>query len=99
MALFLTIHVFAELAARADGIETDLAFAAADMHAGTWGLFFATYYGLAVLLLGQHLSVPLGRRQPRAARVLVLASAALAVLLVMMLAGIITPLAIPPELI
>jgi len=30
---------------------------------------------------------------------LILASAALAVLLVMMLAGIITPLAIPPELI
>jgi len=52
-----------------------------------------------VLSLGLHVSEPLGRRQPRAARMLILASAALAVLLVMMLAGIITPLAIPPELI
>lgn len=87
------------LAARADGIETDLAFAAAGMHAGNWWLFFAPYYGLAVFSVGLHVSVPLRRRQPRAARMLVIASATLAVLLVMMLAGFVTPLKIPAEMV
>jgi len=49
-------------------------------------------------------TVAYGRRQPRVARMLVLASAVrasavLAVLLVILLAGMITPLAIPSELI
>jgi len=99
LALFLSIHVFAVLAARADGIETDLAFAAAGMYAGRWWLIFVPYYGLAVLALGLHVSVPLSRRQPRAARMLVLGSVVLAVMLVIMLAGVIMPLTIPSELI
>jgi len=99
LALFLSIHVCAVLAARDDGIETDLAFAAAGLHAGLWWLFFAPYYGLAVLALGLHVSVPLGRHRPRAARLLVVGSVVLTVLLVLLLAGVITPLTIPPALI
>ena len=54
---------------------------------------------LAVLCVGLHLAVPLGCLQPRASRALVVASALLALLLVMLLAGFITPLVIPPDLI
>lgn len=99
LAAFLAIHVFAVLQARLGGIDTDLAFAAAGLHAGAWKFFFAPYYGLAVLAFGMHLSVPLGRRNPGMARMLVLASTGLALGLVTLLAGWITPLEIPAELI
>jgi succinate dehydrogenase hydrophobic anchor subunit len=99
LALFLMIHVGAVLAARAKGVETDLAFAAAGMHAGLLWLFFAPYYGLAVLALGLHLSVPLGRYHRSAARALVVGSMVLAAVLVALLAGVVTPLVIPPQLV
>lgn len=99
LAVFLSIHVFAVLGARMRGVETDLAFAAAGMRAGYWKLFFAPYYGLAILAFGLHISVPIGRHHPTISRLIVWTSAALAVALVALLAGIITPLAIAPELI
>jgi hypothetical protein len=99
LALFLSIHVFAVIQARWSGVETDLAFAAAGMHAGAWAYFFAPYYGLAVLALGLHISVPIGRRRPKAGHAIVLASALLATALVALLAGLITPLSISPSLI
>ncbi len=99
LALFMAIHVTAVLQARWRGIDTDLAFAAAGMHAGYWQLFFAPYYGLAVLAFGLHVSVPVGWRQPRLARAIVFGAAALALGLVALLAGVITPLTIAPALI
>lgn len=99
LALFLSIHVFAVMQARGSGVETDLAFAAAGMHAGAWAYFFAPYYALAIFAFGLHISVPIGRRRPQAGRAVVAASAALAVALVALLAGLITPLRIAPSLI
>ena len=99
LALFLGIHLFAVMQARWSGVETDLAFAAAGMHAGAWAYFFAPYYGLAVFAFGLHISVPIGRRRPQAGRAIVAASAALAIALVALLAGLITPLSIAPSLI
>jgi hypothetical protein len=99
LAHFLGIHVFAVMQARWSGVETDLAFAAAGMHAGAWAYFFAPYYGLAVFAFGLHISVPIGRRHPQAGRAIVAASAALAIALVALLAGLITPLSIAPSLI
>jgi hypothetical protein len=99
LALFLSIHVFAVMQARWSGVETDLAFAAAGMHAGAWAYFFAPYYGLAVVAFGLHISVPIGRRRPNAGRAIVLTSIALALALVALLAGLITPLSIAPSLI
>lgn len=99
LALFLSIHVFAVMQARSSGIDTDLAFAAAGMHAGAWVYFFAPYYGLAIFAFGLHISVPIGRRRPKAARAIVASSVALALALVALLAGLITPLKIAPSLI
>lgn len=99
LAIFLCIHLFAVMQARYQGVETDLAFAAAGMHAGAWAWFFALYYGLAVLAFGWHISVPIGRRNPTLGRALIFLSAALAVAFVALLAGWITPLRIAPELI
>lgn len=98
LALFLGIHLSAVLFARWQGTETDLAFAAAGMHAGYWWLFFAPYYGLAVLAVGLHLSVPLGRRHRALGRATALVAAGLAVALVALLAGFVTPLHIAPAL-
>lgn len=99
LALFLGIHVFAVLQARMNGIDTDLAFAAAGMHAGGWIYFFVPYYGLAVLTFGLHIAVPIGRRRPQLGRVIAWGSAVLAATLVALLAGLIAPLRIAPELI
>jgi hypothetical protein len=99
LALFLGIHVFAVMQARWSGIETDLAFAAAGMHAGAWAYFFAPYYGLAIVAFGLHIAIPIGRRRPKTGRAIVLASALLALALVALLAGMITPLRIAPSLI
>lgn len=99
IGLFLSVHVSAVLAARANDINTDLAFAAAGLHAGLWILFFAPYYGLAVLALGLHLSVPLSKHSQGAAHLLVAGSVTLAILLVLLLSGSIVPLFIPPHLI
>ncbi len=99
LASFLGIHVFAVLQARMNGIDTDLAFAAAGMHAGAWKFFFAPYYGLAVFAFGLHISVPIGRRRAKLGRAIVFVSAALALALVALLAGVVTPLSVAPGLI
>jgi hypothetical protein len=100
LALFLVIHVGIVLGARWQGTDTTLAFAAAGLHApAPWPAIFAVYYGLAVLSVFAHLSVPLGRRNRVAARVLLGAGAATALTLVLLLAGAVTPLVIAPDLI
>lgn len=98
LALFLLIHVSAVLTARSQGTETDLAFAAAGMHAGAWWLFFAPYYGAAVLALGLHLSVPLARRSRAAGHAAIGISALVALLILLLLSGAVTPLVIPAPL-
>jgi succinate dehydrogenase/fumarate reductase cytochrome b subunit len=98
LALFLLIHVGAVLTARWQGVETDLAFAAAGLHArAPWPLVFALYYGLAVFAVFAHLSVPFGRRLPGLQPALPLVGAGVALGLVLLLFGAITPLVIPPE--
>jgi succinate dehydrogenase/fumarate reductase cytochrome b subunit len=100
LALFLLIHLAAVLSARWQGTETDLAFAAAGMHAPLpWPMVFAAYYGLAVMAVFAHLSVPLSRRNGLAGRVCLVTGAALAGGLVALLSGLVTPLKIPPALI
>ncbi len=99
LALFLSIHVFAVLQARMNGIDTDLAFAAAGMHAGAWKFFFAPYYGLAIFAFGMHISVPIGRRRAKLGRAIVFASAGFSLVVVALLAGLVTPLNIAPSLI
>ena len=99
LALFLTIHLGAVMAARWQGIDTDLAFAAAGLHApAPWPLVFAPYYGLAVQAVFLHLSVPLGRRHPALGRTVAGLGVAVALLLVALLAGVVPPLTIPPDL-
>ncbi|WP_374427300.1 hypothetical protein [Tabrizicola sp.] len=100
LALFLAIHLAAVLSARLQGTETDLAFAAAGLHApAPWPAVFAAYYGLAVLAVFAHLSVPLSRRKPALGRAVLAAGAMVAAALVSLLAGLVVPLAIPPALI
>ncbi|WP_309667383.1 hypothetical protein [Tabrizicola sp.] len=102
LSLFLLIHISVVLGARAvSGTDTDLAFAAAGLHAGgAWPWVFAPYYGLAVAALFAHLSVPLRHRfGPAAGYASVAAGAALGVTLVLLLAGVIVPLIIPATLI
>lgn len=100
LGLFLAVHLAAVLSARAAGTETDLAFAAAGLHAATpWPLVFAAYYGLAVLAVFVHVSAPFSRHSPVAGRVTLATGAGVALLLVALLAGLVTPLTIPPALI
>ena len=100
LALFLVIHLGAVLAARWQGTETDLAFAAAGLHAPLpWPLVFAAYYGLAVMAVFAHLSVPLSRHAPTLGRAVLVAGGAVALALVALLAGLVTPLTIPPALV
>jgi succinate dehydrogenase/fumarate reductase cytochrome b subunit len=100
LALFLLIHVGAVMTARWQGIDTDLAFAAAGLHAHTpWPLVFALYYGLAVTAVFAHLSVPIARRQPTAARFVLGSGVVVVLALVLLLSGRIYPLDIPARLI
>lgn len=100
LALFLLIHVSVVLCARWNGTETNLAFAAAGLHAAApWPATFAAYYGLAVLAVFAHISVPLGRRHRVAARMFLGAGIATALCLVLLLAGSVAPLVIPHDLI
>lgn len=100
LALFLSIHLGAVLSARLQGTETDLAFAAAGLHApAPWPALFATYYGVAVLAVFAHLSVPLSRRSPGLGYAALTLGALLSVTLVALLAGLLTPLTIPPSLV
>jgi succinate dehydrogenase/fumarate reductase cytochrome b subunit len=100
LAFFLSIHLGAVFAARWQGIPTDLAFAAAGMHAPLpWPVIFALYYGLAIIALGVHLSAALARRRPYAAKIVMAGGIVIAGLIVSLLAGWITPLTIPAALI
>ena len=100
LALFLMIHLGAVLSARVQGIDTDLAFAAAGLHApAPWPAIFAAYYGLAVFAVFAHLSVPLSRRHAVAGRATLVLGAGLSLVLVALLAGLFRPLTIPAELI
>ena len=100
LAGFLVIHIAAIMAARWQNIDTDLAFAAAGLHASApWPLFFAPYYGLAVLAVFAHLSIPIGRRHQLAGHVMLGLGAAVSLTLVMLLSGLLTALTIPASLI
>ena len=97
---FLTIHIAAVMAARWQGIDTDLAFAAAGLHApAPWPLILAPYYGLAVLAIFAHVSIPISRRHRFVGHLALGLGAVVAVILVLLLAGVWTPLAIPAPLI
>ena len=92
LALFLLIHVAAVLAARRQGVDTNLEFAAAGMHNPPWQWFFGPYYFLAVLALCTHVGCALYWRLPAGQRTVALAAALgvgvlLAATLVAMLAG------------
>lgn len=100
LAIFLLIHLGAVLSARWHGTETDLAFAAAGLHApAPWPAVFAAYYGFAVLAVFAHLSMPLSRQSAALGKVTLAFGTALALTLVALLAGLVTPLTIPPTLI
>ncbi len=99
LALFLLIHLAAILGARWQGTETDLAFAAAGLHApAPWPAVFAAYYGFAVLAVFAHLSIPLSRVSVGLGRATLAVGATLSATLVALLAGLVTPLVIPPAL-
>lgn len=101
LAVFVLVHVGAVLTARWMDIDTDLAFAAAGLHAGQpWPLLFGAYYGLGVISIFIHLSALLRRRAGReASAAAIIFGTTLAVALVMLLAGWVTPLSIPEPLI
>ena len=92
LSLFLLIHVAAVLAARQQGVDTNLQFAAAGMHTPPWQWFFGPYYFLAVLALCTHVGCALYWNLPPRQRAPVLAAAlgvgvVLVATLVVMLAG------------
>ena len=68
LAAFLPVHLGAILTARAQGVETDLGFAAAGVQDWPWTLFFAPYYALAVWALLAHGGNGLARTFPAHAR-------------------------------
>ncbi|WP_435258656.1 hypothetical protein ACSBLW_02455 [Thioclava sp. FR2] len=97
LALFLAIHIGAVMAARFQGAETDLAFAATAFQAGgLWPLLFTAYYGLAVLALATHLAAAIAAKHPTGARLLLGAGFALSIALPLLLSGKVTPISIPP---
>lgn len=63
---FLGIHTSAVLLARDGGIDTNIYFAAAGMHAWPSAAFFYPYYLLAVVAVAVHLGSALARRSPPA---------------------------------
>lgn len=101
LAAFLAIHVTAVLFARAWlGLDTNFHFAAAGLHTPPNHLFFAPYYFVAVSALAVHLACVLCRRLPAGRRAaafvfVTLAGAAAALVIVLCLAGIATPVEIP----
>ncbi|WP_342721165.1 hypothetical protein [Acidovorax sp. FHTAMBA] len=99
LSLFLMIHVAAVLAARQQGVDTNLQFAAAGMHTPPWQWFFGPYYFLAVLALCTHVGCALYWNLSRSQGAPALAAAllvglVLAAILVVMLAGGLQGLAI-----
>lgn len=68
LAAFLPVHLGAVLMARAQGVTTDLGFAAAGVQHWPWALFFVPYYGLAVWAVAAHGAFGLARIAPARAR-------------------------------
>ena len=64
LAAFLPVHLGAILMARAQGVTTDLGFAAAGVQDWPWTLFFAPYYALAVWALLAHAGAGMARACP-----------------------------------
>lgn len=99
LAGFLMIHVSAVLAARAMGTDTNLHFAAAGLQSGFWALFFAPYYTVAVTALVTHAGLAVLRRRGQQAPIITIALVGLTfgLGLVLMMAGLIHPYAVPAE--
>ncbi|WEF31870.1 hypothetical protein [Pseudoduganella chitinolytica] len=64
LLVFLGIHTGAVLVARTGGIDTNIYFAAAGMHAWPAAAFFYPYYFFAVVAVTIHMGSALARRQP-----------------------------------
>lgn len=104
LALFLLIHVGAVLNGRAGGVDTNLYFAAAGIHAGA-AAFFLPYYFLAVWSLFLHIGCALywnleGWREAARIRLfyaLAAVGAAFAVTLLLAMAGVTTAIHVPAE--
>lgn len=106
LAFFLLNHVGAVLLGRTVlNLDTNFYFAAAGLHVPPLAFFFAPYYFLAVLALFTHLGCawywhwPTQSILARNAAVILLAGVGLvvALLVVLMLAGVFYPVDIPPE--
>lgn len=100
LGLFLAIHVGAVLQGRAQGLDTNLHFAAAGMQVPPWPWFFGPYYFFAVCAFSTHVGCALYWNLPPAVRSRALAGAmlagvALAACLVALLAGGFGALEIP----
>jgi hypothetical protein len=106
LAFFLLVHVSAVLFGRsALGLDTNFFFAAAGFHVRPFQWFFAPYYFLGVLALFTHLGCAAyrraesyGRSAPRLYIALPAAvGAAVALLIVLALAGVFYRIEIPPQ--
>ena len=107
LAFFLLAHVSSVLYGRvALSLDTNFYFAAAGLHIGPYAVFFAPYYGLAIVALGTHLAcafryLAAGRLRPVTRDRIVLASVAgaavLASLILATFSGAFYPITIPQE--
>ncbi|MEO8247786.1 MAG: hypothetical protein ABI589_00300 [Burkholderiales bacterium] len=106
LAFFLLVHVSAVLFGRAVlRLDTNFYFAAAGFHVAPYQYFFAPYYLLGVLALFTHVGcalywrMPAGSRGPRALAVAlpVVFGGIVSLLIVLSLAGLLRPVAVPAE--
>lgn len=93
LAFFLLVHVSAVLLGRSElHLDTNFYFAAAGFHVQPFQYFFAPYYFLAVLALFTHLGCATRRL---ALVVPIAAGSAIALAIVLSLAGILRPVEVP----
>jgi hypothetical protein len=105
LAFFLVVHITAVLFGRYLGLDTNFYFAAAGFHVRPFQLFFAPYYLFGVLALFTHLGCAAywrakasGRSSPSHFVALPVAVGALvSVVIVLLLAGVLYRVEIPPE--
>lgn len=106
LLIFLVAHVGAVLVGRLSlGLDTNFHFAAAAFHVPPFPLFFALYYGVAVLSLFAHLGCAMYRRAPSAGRpvspfvlgIPIAGGALLGAIIVGALAGAFYTITVPPE--
>lgn len=104
LAAFVTIHVLSVLSGRwMLHLDTDFRFAAAGFHVPGWPWYFWPYYSLAVFALFAHVGCALywnmldGNRRASviALRTMLIIGAALGLLIVSALGGLIYPVEIP----